>query len=53
MKAKKRAELEAAAMREAKSILRQCGTVKNAMATAHWRLKVQRRAKEIIDRLGG
>jgi hypothetical protein len=53
MKAKKRALLEQAAMREAKDLIDQAGNLRDAVKEARWQFKVHRRAKEILEDLGG
>lgn len=53
MRAKERALIEQAAMREAKDIIDQAGNLHDAVKKARWQYKVQRRAKEILEDLGG
>lgn len=53
MKTRKRALLEQAAMREAKDLIDQAGNLRDAVKEARWQFKVHRRAKEILEDLGG
>ena len=53
MRAKERALIEQAAMREAKDLIDKAESLHDAVKEAHWQYKVHRRAKEILEDLGG
>lgn len=53
MKAKERALIEQAAMRKAKDLIDRSENMHDAVKEARWQYKVCRRAKEILEDLGG
>ena len=53
MRAKERALIEQAAMRKAKDIIDRSENLHDAVEEARWQYKVCRRAKEILEDLGG
>lgn len=53
VKAKERALIEQAAMRKAKDLIDRSENMHDAVKEARWQYKVCRRAKEILEDLGG